>query len=71
MAVCVFLAGEGLVDVKKAFVAACSDAGIADFHFQDLRHTFATRLGDAECNATTIAVGPFKHSDGYALHARI
>src|ERR1041384_6354638 len=46
---------EGLVDVKKAFVAACSDAGIADFHFHDLRHTFATRLGDAGCNVTTIA----------------
>lgn len=48
-------AGEGLVDVKKAFVAACSAAGIADFHFHDLRHTFATRLGDAGCNVTTIA----------------
>ncbi|HSL54169.1 MAG TPA: site-specific integrase, partial [Pyrinomonadaceae bacterium] len=48
-------AGEGLVDVKKAFVAACIDAGIEDFHFHDLRHTFATRLGDAGCNATTIA----------------
>jgi len=43
------------VDVKKAFVAACIDAGIEDFHFHDLRHTFATRLGDAGCNATTIA----------------
>ena len=31
------------------------DAGIADFHFHDLRHTFATRLGDAGCNVTTIA----------------
>src|ERR687891_470717 len=48
-------AGEGLVDVKKAFVAACIDAGIEDFHFHDLRHTFATRLGEAGCNATTIA----------------
>jgi integrase len=46
---------EGLVDVKKGFVAACSEAGIADFHFHDLRHTFATRLGDAGCNVTTIA----------------
>ncbi len=44
-----------VVDVKKAFVAACSDAGITDFHFHDLRHTFATRLGDAGCNVTTIA----------------
>lgn len=35
--------------------AACLDAGIADFHFHDLRYTFATRLGDAGCNATTIA----------------
>ena len=49
-------AGEGLVDVKKAFLAACQDAGIDDFHFHDLRHTFATRLGDAGCNATTIAL---------------
>jgi integrase len=48
-------AGEGLVDVKKGFVAACIDAGIEDFHFHDLRHTFATRLGDAGCNVTTIA----------------
>jgi integrase len=48
-------AGEGLVDVKKAFTVACSEAGIADFHFHDLRHTFATRLGDAGCNVTTIA----------------
>ncbi|HEX5836035.1 MAG TPA: tyrosine-type recombinase/integrase, partial [Pyrinomonadaceae bacterium] len=33
----------------------CSEAGIEDFHFHDLRHTFATRLGDAGCNVTTIA----------------
>jgi integrase len=47
--------GNGIVDIKKAFVAACSDAGIVDFHFHDLRHTFATRLGDKGCTATTIA----------------
>lgn len=41
--------------MKKAFTVACSEAGIEDFHFHDLRHTFATRLGDAGCNATTIA----------------
>jgi integrase len=44
-----------VVEVKRAFRAACFDAGIEDFHFHDLRHTFATRLGDAGCTATTIA----------------
>ena len=48
-------AGEGLVDVKKAFVAACEDAGIEDFHFHDLRHTFGTRLAEADCSEATIA----------------
>jgi integrase len=64
-------AGEGLVDVKKGFVAACIDAGIEDFHFHDLRHTFATRLGDAGCNATydCAIVGPLEYSDVYAVHA--
>ena len=40
---------------RQAFVAACNDAGIADFHFHDLRHTFATRLGDAGDSPATIA----------------
>jgi integrase len=47
--------GLGLVDVKKGFAAALADAGIADFHFHDLRHTFATRVGDAGHNSRTIA----------------
>ena len=47
--------GKAMVDIKRGFVAACSDAGILDFHFHDLRHTFATRLGDQGCTATTIA----------------
>lgn len=46
---------RAIVDVKKAFAAACSEAGIADFHFHDLRHTFATRLGDQGNTARTIA----------------
>ena len=33
-------AGEGLVDVKKAFTVACSEAGIEDFTFT----IYATRL---------------------------
>lgn len=44
-----------IVDVKKAFRAACDAAGIADFHFHDLRHTFATRVGDAGHSSRAIA----------------
>jgi len=44
-----------IVDVKKGFAAACTGAKIVDFHFHDLRHTFATRLGDQGCTAITIA----------------
>jgi integrase len=47
--------GRALVEIKRAFRAACDDAGIADFHFHDLRHTFATRVGDAGHNSRTIA----------------
>jgi len=30
-------------DIQEAFAKARSEAGIEDFHFHDLRHTFATR----------------------------
>lgn len=47
--------GKPVVEIKRAFRAACDDAGIEDFHFHDLRHTFATRVGDAGHNSRTIA----------------
>lgn len=34
-------------DLKRAFRSACQKAELEDFHFHDLRHTAATRLGDA------------------------
>ena len=44
-----------LTDVKKAFTYALRKAGIEDFHFHDLRHTCATRLGDRGASAFEIA----------------
>ena len=44
-----------LTDIKKAFVTALRMAGIEDFHFHDLRHTCATRLGDRGASAFEIA----------------
>ena len=36
--------GKPYVEIKRAFRSACIRASIKDFHFHDLRHTFASRL---------------------------
>ena len=41
-------------DVKKGFNGACRRAGINDFHFHDLRHTFASHLVMAGQDITTV-----------------
>src|SRR5207245_11598234 len=43
-------AGEPVRDVKNAFHAALESAGIKDFTWHDLRHTFASwQIGRASC----------------------
>jgi integrase len=45
-----FFAGKGgkpFHDVRTSFENACRRAGIKDFHFHDLRHTFVTHMIDA------------------------
>lgn len=44
-----------LPHISISFTKACRKARIEDFHFHDLRHTFATRLADSGVDVVTIA----------------
>jgi integrase len=48
-----FRTGRAYVDTKKGFAASCLAAGLDDFTFHDLRHTFATRLKEAGVDPVT------------------
>ncbi len=44
-----------LVEIKYSFIRAVKQAKITDLRFHDLRHTAATRMGDAGADAFTLA----------------
>jgi integrase len=46
--------GKPYVDIRDAFARACKRAGIRDFHFHDLRHTFASQLVMAGVDLATV-----------------
>jgi integrase len=46
--------GKPYTDIKHSFTSACRRAGILDFRFHDLRHTFASHLIMAGVDITTV-----------------
>ena len=46
--------GGMISEIKTAFVGAVRDAGLEDFRFHDLRHTFSTRLNEAGADPFTV-----------------
>ena len=48
-------AGRRYLDIKRSFNTALRKAGITDFHFHDLRHTFASHLVMAGVDIATVS----------------
>jgi integrase len=44
------ITGESIKEIKRAFNSARLDAGIKNFTFHDLRHTFSTWAGECGVN---------------------
>jgi site-specific recombinase XerD len=49
------ITGKPYQDVKRSFHTACRKAGITDFRFHDLRHTFASHRVMAGVDITTVS----------------
>lgn len=47
--------GKKFIDIRESFKSACRKAKIHDFHFHDLRHTFASQLVMAGVDLTTVS----------------
>lgn len=47
--------GKPYQSVKRSFITACKKSGITDFHFHDLRHTFASQLVMSGVDITTVS----------------
>jgi site-specific recombinase XerD len=46
--------GSPYTDIKHSFMKACNAAQLADLHFHDLRHTFASHLVMSGIDLTTV-----------------
>ncbi len=46
--------GNPVKNIKRSFARACREAGIADFRFHDLRHTFNTNMRKAGVDRSVI-----------------